>query len=96
MDLSEKQIEIIGHSLGVNVYHAKKSKKKADKRLPKDFFRNRFCAGEAHNELPILISLEQIGFMKIGGKINEGRDSLWYVTESGISAFRSLFSSFVL
>lgn len=93
--MTKRQLEIVGHSLGINVYHAKRSKRKSDKRLPKDFYRNRFCAGESHDDYPVLKELERLGFMKIGSAINGGKDFLWYVTESGIRDFRSSFFSFI-
>ena len=93
--LSENQISIIGHSLGINVYHAKVSKKKRDKKLPNDFYRNRFCAGDSHDDMPTLLSLEELGYMSRGLKINNGRDILWYVTETGIDIFKQEFYAYI-
>ncbi len=90
-----KQVEILGHSLGVNLFRAKESNKKKDKKLPKEFYRNRFCAGDGHDDLSTLQSLEKIGYMAQGQKINEGRDTLWFVTEEGERRFRESFEYFI-
>jgi len=60
MPITFEQAEILGHSLGVNLLHAKQSTKKRDKKLPKEFYRNRFCAGDGHNDLPTLQALENL------------------------------------
>lgn len=96
MPITFKQAEILGHSLGVNLFHAKQSSKKRDKKLPKEFYRNRFCAGAGHDDLPILQSLEKMGYMAQGEKINAGHDTLWYVTDEGIRRFRECFDSMII
>lgn len=90
-----KELEIVGHSLGINVYHAKNSKKKRDKKLPKEYYRNRFCASETHEDWVFLVSLEEQKIMERGVKINEGRDTLWYVTDTGIKQFEKEFLQYV-
>lgn len=95
MPITFKHAEILGHSLGVNLYHAKQSGKKNDKKLPKEFYRNRFCAGEGHDDFPTLQSLEKMGYMAQGQKINEGRDTLWFVTEEGKKRLREYFEAVV-
>ncbi len=95
MELSESQFSIIGHSLGVNVYHAKQSKRKRDKKLPNYFHRNRFCAGDSHDDMPTLLSLEKLGYMLRGQKINNDRDTLWYVTQEGINSFKEHFYVYI-
>lgn len=95
MPITFKQAEILGHSLGVNLLYSKKSTKNRDKKLPKEFYRNRFCAGDGHDELPVLQSLEKMGYMAQGQKINEGRDMIWYVTDEGIKRFRECFESII-
>lgn len=95
MHISFKHAEIIAHSLGINLFHAKQSRKKSDKKLPKGFYRNRFCAGNGHSDLPILQDLEKMTYMAQGRKINEDRDTLWCVTDEGIKRFRECFESIV-
>lgn len=95
MPINFKQAEILGHSLGVNLLHAKQSTKKRDKKLPKEFYRNRFCAGDGHEDLPTLQVLEKMAYMAQGSKINQGRDTIWYVTDEGIKRFRECFESIV-
>jgi hypothetical protein len=95
MPITFKEAEILGHSLGINLLHAKQSAKRADKLLPKEFYRNRFCAGDGHDDLPTLKTLEKMGYMARGQKINQGRDTLWHVTPEGIKRFRECFESIV-
>lgn len=95
LKLQEKHINIIGHTLGVNVYHAKRSKFKKDKKLPKEFYRNRFCAGEGSSDISGIRDLVSMGHMKAGRVINDGRDTLYYITDEGISMFRKLFSELI-
>lgn len=90
-----EQCEILGHSLGINVFHAKNSHKKKDKKLPKEFYRNRFCAGDGHSDLATLQELEKMGFMVQSHKINDGRDTIWCVTDEGINSFREYFQFIV-
>lgn len=96
MPISINQVAILGHSLGVNVYHAHNSTKKRDKKIPKEFCRNRFCAGDGHDDLPTLQSLEKMGYMAQGEKINAGHDTLWYVTDEGIKRFRECFETMII
>lgn len=93
--MKEEQLEILGHSLGIHPYHAKRSKLKRDKKLPKEFYRNRFYGNEAHSDWPIINDLIKLGYMAKGWTINEGRDTLWYVTDLGIERFRQAFFEYV-
>lgn len=87
--MNDKELDIIGHSLGINVYHAKRSKKKKDKKLPKEFYRNYYCAGSSHDDLSelqsrgLMVSWEQFG------------NTYFAVTESGIKLFREEFKKHV-
>lgn len=94
MTITKYQIEIMGHSLGIHIFHAQTSKKKKDKKLPKEFYRNRFCAGDSHDDMPTLIALEKMGYMARGHQLNGG-DTLWYVTDEGVKRFRECFESIV-
>lgn len=87
--------QVMGHALGINVYHAIHSKKKKDKKLPKEYYRNRFCAGEGHDDMLILLELHGAGYMERGQRINDGQDTLWYVTDEGKRRFEILFNEYV-
>jgi hypothetical protein len=88
-----EELHILGHSLGINVYHAKHSKKKKDKKLPKEFYRNYFCAGtEAHYEFKTLETLEQAGLMH---RWNQYGQIYFGVSEKGIEVFREEFKKYV-
>lgn len=93
--MNTEELEIVGHSLGVNVYNAKVSKKRKHKNLPKKYYRNYFCANHHHSDMPLLLSLESQGFMARGATINDGRDTIWYVTDAGIAEFENKFVEYV-
>jgi len=95
MSISIKQVQILGHSLGIDLLNAHISAKKRDKKLPKEFYRNRFCAGDGHDDVATLQSLEKIGYMAQGIKINSGKETLWYVTDEGKKRFRECFESII-
>lgn len=84
---TDKELDVVGHSLGINVYHSKLSKKKKDKQLPKEFYRNRFCASEGHDDYPTLITLEENGLMERWDKTAE----FFWVTDPGIEKFKQEF-----
>ena len=46
-------------------------------------YRNRFCAGQGHVDMPLLKDLCEAGLMAVGGTINKGTSTLYYVTEAG-------------
>lgn len=79
----------VGHALGINVYHAKTSKNKMDKKLPKEFFRNNYCCcrlpGTLPEEFQNLLKNEFIETWEKFGNL------LWSVTDKGIKEFRLQF-----
>lgn len=89
--MTEAQAKVIGHSLGVNLLHARTSKKKKDKKLPITFYRNRFCTSEGHSDLDTIYSLVECGFMAKCCSINQGESTIWYVTDDGEWQFREYF-----
>lgn len=91
-NITDKELHLIGHSLGINVYNAKLSKKKKDKRLPKEFYRNYFCASVNHSDFPILSDLQLKGLMESWTKFN---NIYFSVTEKGIQLFRIEFDKYI-
>ena len=87
--MTQKQFELIGHSLGVNVYHAKKSKKKSDKKLPKEFYRNYFQASKGHSDYEELKSLVSIGFMTNREQFEQ---EVFHVSDDGKKKFIDKFN----
>lgn len=87
--MTDKELGIAGHTLGINVYHAKRSKLKRDKKLPKEFYRNFFCGGEGHHDYPTLVSLEQKGYMERGESFD--KQTVFWVTDAGKDAFKVAF-----
>lgn len=94
--MTEEQLTLIGHALGINVYGAIRSTNKKDKKLPKEFYRNRFCAGSKHSDIAKLYILKKMGYMDEGIKINEGRDTMWFVTKKGEQVFRECWATSVI
>ncbi len=93
MELTEDEIKVIGHSLGVNVYHAKNSKLKKDKKLPKEFYRNRYCADtDKHPNYVYLKELTEKEYMESWMDGN----MLWFaVTDKGIDLFKTEFKQYI-
>jgi hypothetical protein len=89
------EASIIAHSLGINLLHAKMSKKVSDRRLPNEFKRNRFCTSEGHSDLDKVLSLQKAGLMRKGGTINQGTATMWYVTSKGEERFREEFPNLI-
>lgn len=89
-EITDREFQILGHSLGIHPETCKWSKKKKDKRLPDEFYRNYFCASEGHNDLPTLLSLQNKSYM-------EQREGTWYfhVTEMGEFKFRKHFAEYI-
>jgi len=90
MFMDKEQFKIIGHSLGINTYHAKHSEIEKDKYLPGEFYRNYFCAGtKGGDEYSILEQLEKDELM-----ISQERhgDMYFFVTDKGIQKFRNDFA----
>ena len=95
-EFTENQIEIISHSLGVEIKSILKNKAKTKRVLPADFYRNRFVTtvGSKHSDEDTLLELESLGLMK-RGKINRGEMWCWYLTQEGIEEFRNHFNKLV-
>lgn len=89
MTYTAKQIDLIGHSLGINVYHAKK---KGNTKLPKEFYRNRFCAGSLHSDRKELDALEKLGYME---SWYGSHDTFFSVTDKGIAKFRAEYKDYI-
>lgn len=89
-EITEREFEILGHSLGICPRSCKYSRKKKDKKLPDEFYRNHFCASEGHSDLPTLLTLQNKSFMKQS-------EGTWYfhVTELGEFKFRSHFKKYI-
>lgn len=89
-EITEHEFKILGHCLGIDPKTNKLSKKKKDKKLPEEFYRNYFCAGEKHSDLPTLLTLQNKGFI-------EQREGTWYfhVTELGEFKFRKEFKKYL-
>lgn len=91
--MNDGELQIAGHMLGVNVYHATNSTKKKDKKLPKDFYRNYFCIGgdsEKNKDFPILESLEE---KEYAFRRKQFDQIVFHLTDSGIENFKICFTN---
>ena len=83
--MTEKEFDIIGHSLGINVYHARNSNKKKDKKLPKEYYRNYYQAEEGHTNWNELLQMTKVGVMSRREQFGQ---PVFHVTDEGKERFR--------
>ena len=94
-DITEREFEILGHSLGIHPKTCKGSKRKKDKKLPEEFYRNRFIAGPGHTDFKVLISLEEKSLMARWSNPTTLDQWTFFVTEIGEFRFRKYFKTFI-
>lgn len=87
--LTDVELDLIGHALGINVYHARLSKKKSDKKLPKEFYRNYYCATTSSDNYDVLVNLRTRDLMISQDKYDQ---VYFHVTDEGIELFKSEFN----
>lgn len=92
--ISDKEYKLMGHSLGVNTYHAEMSQSKKDKRLPKSYYRNYFCAGRVDEKSISDDHQLFIDMCKKGLAVRFDKfDNINYmITEKGIVLFEQMFN----
>lgn len=86
--LSEKQLNTIGHSLGINLYNAKLSNDPKDKFIPIEFYRNYYCVGSLLGFTDEMKHLEEIGFIE---KWMHHEQLYFQITSTGIKYFTEYF-----
>lgn len=83
--------DIIGHTLGINIYNAKLSNRKKDKYLPLDFYRNYYCYGYINSNDKLdrrMQILKNKGFIKTWDQ----HGCLYFcISEKGIELFKNKF-----
>jgi hypothetical protein len=89
--ISSKQIDLIAHSIGINIRYALNSFRLKDKTLPEEFNRNYFCAGKSlHTDFEFLVSKGLVKKRKqFDGQI------FYFVTNLGQTEFRKYFTRIV-
>lgn len=83
--MTTEQFDIIGHTLGINCYHARLSKRMKDKYLPDEFYRNYYNYGLLSVEFQKMVDL---GYIELYQRYDM---NYFYITESGIKEFRGKF-----
>ncbi len=88
--MTDEQYKNVGHSLGINTYHAALSEREKDRYLPEEFYRNYYCWGNADSEP----SAEWEDLVNKGlADVDIQRDQIYYfVSDKGIEKFRELFT----
>ena len=69
MKLSDEQRDLMKHTLGLD--------------RAAESYRDYFCAGEDHADMPIISQLIELGMMWKSHVINDGRDAIYKVTVAG-------------
>lgn len=90
LKLSENQLNIIGHSIGINLYHARLSYNPKDKVLPSEFYRNYYCVGTPQGFNDDMKYLESIGFIE---KSMHHNQLYFHITTTGINYFKEMFTN---
>jgi len=69
--ITEAHLDILRHATGLD--------------RSKEAYRNYFCADEHHSDMPLINDLVAAGLMRAARKINDGRDTIYIVTQAGAS-----------
>jgi len=88
--MNDKQFKIVGHSLGINTYHAKHSEIEKDKYLPGEFYRNYYCWGNADGTPSE--EWEELVRQELAVSDVQREQLYYFVTDEGIQKFRDLFA----
>jgi hypothetical protein len=88
MLITDNQWDLISHSLGVNLYHAKMSNRKKDSILPDEFYRNYFASSDGSKDYKEFKELEELGIVNSWEKW----DHIYFgITDLGKKQFRDYF-----
>ncbi len=85
--MTDEQFDKVGHSLGINTYHALLSTREKDKHLPDEFYRNYYCCGKSAEK--VFIELEKKGLAKRWTQFDQ---TYFAITDKGIVLFRDMFA----
>jgi hypothetical protein len=76
--MKQEYLQILTHSLGTELGKAGMH--------TREFYRNRFVAGDSHSDMPLLLDLVAAGYMgKSEPQASLGNARVFWVTEKGIS-----------
>lgn len=89
-NLSLKQMLLVSHSIGVELFEAVMSDKLKDKTLPVEFYRNYFNVAKGSADHDSIIQLVELGIMSVI------TDNYYRVTENGIKQFKKQFSELAI
>ena len=88
IELTDSQLKIISHSLGIDIIRAKESDNEKYKFLPEEFYRNYYCVGKSLNMTDDMKLLEELGFIE---KWINGEQLYFEITKEGVDYFKDWF-----
>ena len=88
IELTDSQLKIISHSLGIDIIRAKESDNEKYKFLPEEFYRNYYCVGKSLNMTDDMKILEELGFIE---KWINGEQLYFEITKEGVDYFKDWF-----
>ncbi|MEY5049424.1 MAG: hypothetical protein RLZZ175_2783 [Bacteroidota bacterium] len=99
---NEDELSIISHTLGVNLELAIRSKKKKDKKLPKEFYRNYFCMCRVEslerlhqNGEKDYLFFEKLLANELAHKWERLGNVYYSISDKGIEKFKSEFNEII-
>lgn len=92
MEITDKHWDLVAHSLGIDIYNAKKGRGYKNRILPQTFYRNYFASSEGGSDYTMLKELEELGITESWLQYEK---TFFGVTEKGIDLFKSYFNSVV-
>lgn len=88
--MNQKQMKLVSHALGIDLYKSVMSNKLKDKKLPKEFYRNYYNTEADSFKHKIVIQLCDLGIMEF---VKRG---YYRVTEAGIKLFKDEYKSYAI
>ena len=89
-NLTLKQLLLISHSIGIDMFNAVMSDKLKDKTLPVEFYRNYFNTSKNSSDYVEISKLVDLGIMR------SRNPDYYHVTESGLEKFKNQFSEIAI
>lgn len=95
--MNEKSLQLIGHSLGIDIRHAEMSSSLRDKKLPEEYYRNHYCAGKIGSvKDEDWIALDEMSHLLLVTPYEKFGNQVFAVTAQGRSEFEKIFTERVI
>lgn len=89
MEITNKQYDLMAHTLGINLYHAQHSDRQKDKFLPEEFYRNYFASSKGGDDYKDFMKLNKIGIVDTW---NQNDYVYFAISEKGIEKFKNYWA----